>query len=524
MKNNQLAPIVLFTYNRPLHTEQVLNSLSKNVESKDSILYVFCDGARENSNEDDLVKIEEVRKLINTENRFKKVVIKVQEKNKGLANSIIDGVTAVVNRYGKVIVLEDDIVVSNKFLSYMNWALNSYSEDTNVANISGFTFNLEIDRKLVEHDSFFLSGAECWGWATWERAWKFFEPNGQILLNAINNKNLINEFDCDGYWGNSKMLLDQIDGKNNSWWIRWHASCFCNQLLTLYPTKSFTKNIGFDGSGVHCGIENIDVKQIKNFVYIKIPLKKLSVYDWHKFYLAGRNINSNGNDLNFFKKYFFMNYIFKILKSLKNRLKKVKKNIAISYFKFKFSQELRIFTHLTFDEKRSIYNIIKSLKGSPVCVEIGSYFGASSCFISSALTSKGVLYCIDTWGNHAMVYSENDLKDELLVEKDTYEIFKKNTLEYKEKIRELRGWSTEVVVDFKKLEKKIDFIFIDGDHSYDGVKKDWNAYFPFFRKGSIVAFHDTGWAEGVNKLIREEVCLVADLEVKLPNLETYKIR
>jgi hypothetical protein len=316
---NTLSPIVLFTYNRPLHTQQVLDALAENAEAKDSILYVFCDGAKENATEDGLKKIKEARDVVKRENRFKKVLVTIHESNKGLANSIIDGVTEIVNKYGAIIVLEDDIVVSNGFLTYMNWALNTYADDTNVANISGFSYNLKIDKKLVKHDSFFLCAAECWGWATWKRAWIFFEPNGQVLLDEINNKNGINEFDCNGNWKNSKTLLDQINRKNNSWWIRWHASCFCNQLLTLYPIKSFIKNIGWDGSGTHCGIENTTTNQIINFDFVKIPIKELLIYDWHKFYLGGRNINSNNKLVKILKKYFFVRCTYKALKIVKNR-------------------------------------------------------------------------------------------------------------------------------------------------------------------------------------------------------------
>lgn len=318
---NIFAPIVLFTYNRPLHTQQVLNSLAENAEAKDSFLYIFCDGAKVNATQEVLEKIEEVRNIVKNENRFKKVSVTIQQTNKGLANSIIDGVTEIVNKYGKIIVLEDDVVVSSGFLSYMNWSLNTYADDTNVANISGFSYNLKIDKKLVKHDSFFLCAAESQGWATWESAWKFFEPNGQILFDTINKRNQINEFDCNGNWKNSKTLLDQINGKNNSWWIRWHASCFCNQLLALYPIKSFVKNIGWDGSGTHCGIENTTTNQIKNFDYIKIPVKELSIYDWHKFYLGGISINSNNKLVKILKKYFFVRYTYKVLKIIKNRFK-----------------------------------------------------------------------------------------------------------------------------------------------------------------------------------------------------------
>jgi GT2 family glycosyltransferase len=163
-----LAPIVLFTFNRPWHTQQTLDALAKNEEAKNSLLIIYCDGAKKDAKADEVEKIEQVRLIAKNENRFKSVSLIVQKSNKGLANSIIDGVTEVVNKYGKVIVLEDDLVTSPLFLKFMNRALNYYSEKNQVACITGYVYPL---KNVNNNEAFFIKGADCWSWATWKNKW-----------------------------------------------------------------------------------------------------------------------------------------------------------------------------------------------------------------------------------------------------------------------------------------------------------------------------------------------------------------
>ncbi len=246
----QLAPIVIFTYNRPWHTQQVLDSLALNEEAKDSLLYIYCDGAKDNAEEKIVKEINQVRLIAKSENRFKQVIVKEQTKNKGLANSIIDGVTEIVNKYGSIIVLEDDIIVSNYFLKFMNEALLKYESEETVISISAYIYPI---KNLPTQ--FFIKGADCWGWATWKRGWDIFECDGKKLLNHLERKKLTYSFDFNGSYPYTQMLKNQINGKNNSWAIRWNASAFLNNKLTLYPNISLVENIGFDGSGTHSGIE-----------------------------------------------------------------------------------------------------------------------------------------------------------------------------------------------------------------------------------------------------------------------------
>lgn len=243
MKN---APIALFTYNRLWHTRQTVETLAANDLACETDLFVFSDAARSVSQE---AAVQEVRDYIRTVTGFRSVSIVEREENLGLARSIIEGVTALVAERGRVIVLEDDLKTSRYFLRYMNDALEFYQEDERVASIHGYIY--PVQRALPE--TFFLRGADCWGWATWKRAWDLFEPDGKKLFNELKKRNLLKEFDFNGAYRFSGMLEDQYLGRNASWAIRWYASAFLADKLTLYPGRSLVQNIGNDASGTHCG-------------------------------------------------------------------------------------------------------------------------------------------------------------------------------------------------------------------------------------------------------------------------------
>lgn len=244
--DKKLAPIVLFVYNRPEHTRKTVEALASNFLAIESELFVYSDGPK---NDESKKKNTEVRKYIKTVTGFKSVNIVERKENMGLANSIIAGVTEIVDRFGKVIVLEDDLVTSPYFLTYVNDALDFYEGEEKVISIHGYVY--PVKKELPE--TFFLKGADCWGWATWKRGWDLFEPNGEKLLIELQKRNLTEEFDFNGTYGYVNMLKRQIEGKNNSWAIRWYASAFLNDKLTLYPGKSLVDNIGQDSSGTHKG-------------------------------------------------------------------------------------------------------------------------------------------------------------------------------------------------------------------------------------------------------------------------------
>jgi hypothetical protein len=245
-----LAPIALFVYNRPSHTKEAVTALLKNKDSAASDLFIFSDGAK---NSEEQKNIDELRAYLKTITGFKTVNIIEQATNLGLANSIIAGVTKVVNQYGRIIVLEDDIIVHTAFLEYMNNGLQYFETNEKVASIHAYVYPLE----QAVPDLFFLKGADCWGWATWKNRWELFQPNGVELSKELKVKNLISAFNFDNTYPYYKMLQDQIEGKNYSWAIRWHASCYLKGLLTLYPAKPLITNIGFDNSGTHCGDDDI---------------------------------------------------------------------------------------------------------------------------------------------------------------------------------------------------------------------------------------------------------------------------
>ncbi|MBU6461078.1 MAG: glycosyltransferase family 2 protein, partial [Proteobacteria bacterium] len=199
--------------------------------------------------EEPRISVQEVRDYLETVTGFKSVTVIKRAKNLGLAQSIIDGVAQLCNQHGRVIVVEDDLVTSPYFLCYMNEALDLYQLDDRVISIHGYMY--PVLGELPE--TFFMRGADCWGWGTWKRGWDLFEYDGEKLLAELDQRNLRRKFDLNGAYEYSKMLEDQISGKNNSWAIRWHASAFLKNKLTLYPSRSLVCNIGFDGSGTHCG-------------------------------------------------------------------------------------------------------------------------------------------------------------------------------------------------------------------------------------------------------------------------------
>lgn len=246
---NTLAPIVLFAYNRPQHLRKVLEALQNNKLAEESDLFIFCDGPKATATAEELAKIEAVRAIAAEKKWCKTVTIHAQSKNRGLANSIIQGVTEIVSSFQKIIVLEDDLVPFPYFLSYMNAALDMYVNESEVACISAYVY--PVKSKLPE--TFFIQGADCWGWATWQRAWNCFEADGKKLLDQIESNALQKKFDFDFTYPYVQMLKDQINHKNDSWAIRWYASAFIKNMLCLYPCKSLIQNIGIDGSGTHSG-------------------------------------------------------------------------------------------------------------------------------------------------------------------------------------------------------------------------------------------------------------------------------
>ena len=264
---NVLAPIVVFTYNRPEHTLRTINALLMNPLANKSDIIIYSDSAR---TANDNKAVDEVRNYISEITGFRSIKVIHRNKNFGLAESIIQGVTEALQQSEKIIVLEDDMVVSPYFLEYMNEALEQFVDDDRVISVHGYVYPVDIELP----EAFFLPGADCWGWATWRRGWALFNSDGQYLLDELVRRHLIQEFDYNGAYPFLNMLKEQIKGENDSWAVRWYASAFLTNKLTLYPGRSLVNNIGNDSSGTHCGdSDSMDAKLSET----KINLNNIAV-------------------------------------------------------------------------------------------------------------------------------------------------------------------------------------------------------------------------------------------------------
>jgi hypothetical protein len=295
------APVALFAYNRLEHLTETLNSLSQNNLAINTDVCIYLDGPK---NDSDRECQSAILIYLNTgiRKKFNSFTVKHSSVNRGLAESIIAGVTETTNIFGKVIVIEDDLVTSKYFLTYMNEALNRYESDERVISIHGYV--CPINPNIEE--PFFLKGADCWGWATWSRGWKLFESDGSKLLKQIQDQNLEREFNFENTYNYVGMLKDQIDGRNNSWAIRWLASAFLKQKLTLYPGRSLVVNIGMDGSGTHCDTTSEYNVQISEKMKWKFPDKIEPSMEGYKAYVR-----------------FFKSTKISLLARFKNKIKKM---------------------------------------------------------------------------------------------------------------------------------------------------------------------------------------------------------
>ena len=296
-----ISPIIIFTYNRLDHLDTLIRSLKKNVLFAESKVLVYSDGPKNEIDEDKIKKIRIYLKknLISNNSEIVERTI-----NLGLSKNVIGGITQAFKTYDQLIILEDDLEVSPFFLNYMNDALNLYASSENVASISGYMY--PIDAKNFSNDYFFLKLVESWGWGTWKRAWNNFETDSVKLKNEIDERKLVNEFNFSSGISYYKMLNDNIDGANDSWAVRWYASTFLKNMNTLFPSKSFVKNIGIDNSGENCNYTTVYDSHI-NFEYK--PLKKIDSLEL----AADRHAVKS-----FFQKVKYKRYIETIISKIKN--------------------------------------------------------------------------------------------------------------------------------------------------------------------------------------------------------------
>jgi hypothetical protein len=246
-----LAPIVFFAYNRPDHTRQVLQSLQRNKYADESLLFIYVDGPKPGASAETLAAIEAVKQVVREQKWCKEVTIIEAEKNKGLVRSTTEGVTKMVNEFGKVIAMEDDGLVSPGFLTFMNDALDLYEDNPKVMHISAFA-RPDLAAAEVKESTYFFYHTTTWGWGTWKRAWDKFTPDAWAVREAVKKKGNIKKLNMDGtfefFWGLHAVAKSNM----NSWNTIWHSVVFLNDGLILYPKRSLVSNIGHDGSGTNC--------------------------------------------------------------------------------------------------------------------------------------------------------------------------------------------------------------------------------------------------------------------------------
>ncbi len=314
-----LAPIILFVYNRPDMVELTLKSLQQNELAAKSELFIYADGPKENATPEQLSKIKQVREVIKSKNWCGTVNIIEREKNKGLAPSVIEGVTEIVNKYEKVIVVEDDVLLSPYFLNYMNDALEVYKDNEKVLSVG--SWNYFASGEEFKNDHFFFRYPDSIAWATYKRSWTLFESNAEQVYAKLKKENLLSKFNGDGnakYFEN--MLKMQIEGNINSWAIRWTATAAIHKMLAVFPKVSMSKHIGFGAEATHEKSEvdynaNLEVSNRKlNIVAINpVEENKLALSKWISFVKS-----------NFVTEEVEVTFGFKVKRKIKSILKKFK--------------------------------------------------------------------------------------------------------------------------------------------------------------------------------------------------------
>lgn len=265
---NNLAPIVLFVYNRPWHTRQTVEALQKNDLASESDLIIYSDGPK---NEQGKTNIEEVREYIRSINGFKSIKIIECKENLGLANSIIPGVTKIVNKYGRVIVMEDDVVSSKYFLGFMNNVLEFYKNDMRIFSVTGINHLTEKYQKY-NYQVYLSYRSSSWGWGTWKNRWEKTDWEVRDFNEFKKDKGAQRLFNRGGE-DLTDMLIAQINGEIDSWGIRWLYCHYKNDAFCLFPVYNLIKNIGFDGTGIHCGKSKYFDTEINDDI-VKIELVK----------------------------------------------------------------------------------------------------------------------------------------------------------------------------------------------------------------------------------------------------------
>ncbi len=442
---SSLAPIVLFVYNRPWHTQQTLEALEKNDLAKESILYIYADGAKEGASEKDVKKIEEVKKIVKSRKWCGEQELIIRKRNWGLAENIIDGVTNIVNKHGQIIVLEDDLVTSKGFLKFMNDALNIYKNEDKVMHISGYMF--PVKKKLPP--TFFYNTASSWGWATWKESWNLANFNASDLLAKITDEKEIERFNIKNSYPFYAHLKANAQGSIKTWAVKWYANIFINNGYSLHPYPSLVNNIGFDGQG-----ENCDTSNNYNWTTLIqfIEVTKIEISESRRALMIMQKFNKNIAEHNYKRLREFKKNMIKVLpERIKALLRKKSKTL------YKQNRELNRIKKLPRFEKgytsilgpkieyidsasfifiydeifsKKIYNFFTSLD-SPIIIDAGANIGLAS------------LYFKKEYPNSNIIAFEPDIA--------AYRALNKNMNEFGYNDVELINkalWSSEVELDF----------------------------------------------------------------------------
>ena len=313
----KLAPICLFTYDRLDLTIQTVTALQNNYLAKKSKLFIFSDGPK---NKNGLKKVLEVRNFINGITGFKKIQVFESKKNIGLANSIINGVTKIIQSHGKVIVLEDDLITSKNFLDFMNKALDFYENHKNIQSINGYS--LYVGSSSLNFDIYCHTRTYSWGWATWSNRWQKPIFDKKSISNILDNE-MIMRFNEKCGANISRMLKKSLNDENDSWYASWAFNHFINDSISIYPYLSKVKNIGYGNDATHCTTINV--------------LK--SKFDQNNFrdFKFDKTIKVNDDVSKKFLKYFTFKY--KLFFRIKLIFQKEGIDLLINEFKIKFLQK-----------------------------------------------------------------------------------------------------------------------------------------------------------------------------------------
>ncbi|MGG0510616.1 sugar transferase [Priestia megaterium] len=277
-----LAPVILFVYNRPDKTYETLQALKKNHFAEESDLYIFSDGARDSSQ---IENVNKVRKIISEVKGFKRVRLFLEENNKGLANSVIDGVSQIIRKHEKVIVLEDDLITSKFFLRYMNEGLNYYQKNSDIWSMSGYTPSINLPDDY--HERIYITPRGCsWGWGTWRDRWEKIDWQIADYEKFKKDGKAKKQFNKSGN-DMCIMLENQMKGFIDSWAIRWCYNQFQRGSYTIYPTVSFVENTGITGESTHGSLSNrYSTTLIENYdmKFKDLPLNEKILKEFSSFY------------------------------------------------------------------------------------------------------------------------------------------------------------------------------------------------------------------------------------------------